>query len=371
MTEWAEPGTAGDVGIAALISRMSEAATAFLSLLSDEQRSATMLDFADEGERRRWFYTPTARPGLALLDMTPEQSQALFKMLAVGLSEYGYGHVCMVIGMEHVLDYRYGFPARAYGGTPGTRIRHPGNYRVAVFGVPGPHAWSWRIGGHHVALQFTVRGGEISVTPAFFGGEPARAEMAGGAVLRMMAGEEDTARALMASLDGEQRRVATICPVPPTDIVQENAPTVGIGAIPTIGGEGPGGQVLRDYLRLTREHDEMYRYTAAPKGLTAAGMSSRQRQRLVHVIRTYFSHLAAPIGAQYEHVFDSTSLNGTAFAWAGPAEPGAAHYYRIQGERLLIEYNCAQNGANHKHSVWRDPTGDFGDALYTSRETMC
>jgi hypothetical protein len=33
----------------------------------------------------------------------------------------------------------------------------------------------------------------------------------------------------------------------------------------------------------------------------------------------------------------------------------------VQSPDLLIEYDCTQNDANHTHSVWRDPNGDFGD----------
>lgn len=48
----------------------------------------------------------------------------------------------------------------------------------------------------------------------------------------------------------------------------------------------------------------------------------------------------------------------------GPTEPGQPHYYRLQGPRLLIEYDNTQRHANHAHSVWRDPEADFGhDAL--------
>ena len=36
------------------------------------------------------------------------------------------------------------------------------------------------------------------------------------------------------------------------------------------------------------------------------------------------------------------------------------HYYRLQGPRLLIEWDNTQRNANHAHSVWRDPTSDFG-----------
>ena len=47
-------------------------------------------------------------------------------------------------------------------------------------------------------------------------------------------------------------------------------------------------------------------------------------------------------------------------AWAGPTGLGEPHYYRLQGPRLLIEYDNTQRQANHAHSVWRDPEADFG-----------
>ncbi len=51
------------------------------------------------------------------------------------------------------------------------------------------------------------------------------------------------------------------------------------------------------------------------------------------------------------------------FAWAGGGERGEPHYYRVQGSRLLIEYDNTQNRVNHIHSVLRDPVGDFGADL--------
>jgi hypothetical protein len=50
--------------------------------------------------------------------------------------------------------------------------------------------------------------------------------------------------------------------------------------------------------------------------------------------------------------------------WAGGFEPGQAHYYRLHGPTLLAEYDNTARNANHVHTVWRDPRGDFGgDAL--------
>ncbi len=54
---------------------------------------------------------------------------------------------------------------------------------------------------------------------------------------------------------------------------------------------------------------------------------------------------------------------GAAFAWAGTSEPGSGHYYRVAGPRLVIELDNTQNGANHVHTVVRDPQSDFGEDL--------
>ena len=51
---------------------------------------------------------------------------------------------------------------------------------------------------------------------------------------------------------------------------------------------------------------------------------------------------------------------GGALRWAGSTEPGQPHYYRLQGPRFLAEWDNTQRGANHAHSVWRDPERDFG-----------
>jgi hypothetical protein len=40
--------------------------------------------------------------------------------------------------------------------------------------------------------------------------------------------------------------------------------------------------------------------------------------------------------------------------------PGARHYYRVQGDDLLIEYDTTDDG-NHAHTVLRRPRSDFGD----------
>lgn len=350
--------------IITLVADMTKGASGLLDTLTAEQRQKATLSFSDEEERRRWFYTPTPRAGLPLVEMSPRQQQKVMRLLATGLSEAGYNYASTVMGLENVVDYFQGFPERTYGDLPGTRLRDPGNYFVAIFGTPGTESgWSWRIGGHHLSLHYTLHNGFVSPTPAFFGAEPARSRMPGGVLLRPLAAAEDLARELLSVLRPDQLTRAVISPVAPTDIVQTNRPRVEDGALPVIGGPGPGGERLRAELGLTPELDEMVRYSLKPKGLPASAMDAAQRGVFVRLIRAYFEHVPEAVGAQYAWLLEPNSLDATNFAWAGPPDLGAPHYYRIQSERLLIEYDCTQNDANHTHSVWRDPQGDFGDDL--------
>ena len=347
--------------VEALVGRISEATGKYLAGLTTDQATKAALPFTDEEERRRWYYTPTPRRGLYLREMSPRQHQDVMRMLAASLSEVGYNYSSAVIGLERLVDYTSAFPERSYGDLEGTRVRDPGNYCVAVFGTPGDDEWSWRIGGHHLSLHVTVRNGRVSMMPAFFGAEPAHVRMPGGVLMRVLAAEEDLARQLLQMLNATQQARAVISPIAPTDIVQMNRPRIEAGALPQIGGGGPGGQHLRDSLGLTPENDEMYRYSTTPKGLTASEMNDDQREALARLVRVYFEHLPEVVQRQHEPLLERSQLDRTAFAWAGPPDFGAPHYYRVQGERVLIEYDCTQNDANHTHSVLRDPEGDFGD----------
>jgi hypothetical protein len=347
--------------ITTLTEEMAQRANEFLADLAPEQKQKAQIPFADEKERRTWFYTPTPRAGLYVREMTPIQFQRAKRLLALGLSEAGYNHTVTVMGLENIVDLWSGFPDRTYGDLPGTRVRDPGNYCVAVFGTPGDSSgWSWRVGGHHVSLHYTLRNGAIAATPAFFGAEPARSVMPGGYLLRPLGAEEDYARALLGMLNPDQRSRAVISSVPPTDIVQTNRPRIEEGAINDSRGAGPGGSGLRSQLGLTDEHEEKLRFSLTPKGLRAGDMDAAQREVFTRLVRAYWEHLPDPIIAQYDERLQPGSLMAMTFAWAGPDHEGGPHYYRVQGERMLIEYDCTQNEANHTHTVLRDPEGDFG-----------
>jgi hypothetical protein len=56
------------------------------------------------------------------------------------------------------------------------------------------------------------------------------------------------------------------------------------------------------------------------------------------------------------------NLNETWFAWSGPTTAGSTAYFRIQGPTLLIEYS-PQGNTEHIHTIYRDPTNDYGARL--------
>jgi hypothetical protein len=102
-----------------------------------------------------------------------------------------------------------------------------------------------------------------------------------------------------------------------------------------------------------------------PEGLAAAGMLPQQRELLGGLLRQYFGRLPGPLADHQAERVMGERLEAVHFGWAGGTGPGQPHYYRIQGPRLLIEYDNVQDGANHVHSVWRDPEGDFGQRSST------
>ena len=107
-----------------------------------------------------------------------------------------------------------------------------------------------------------------------------------------------------------------------------------------------------------------------PKGVPAAELDAEQREMLRALLGSYLDR--APAGCPRCTATTTRQLSTPVhFAWAGPTAPGEPHYYRLQGPRLLIEWDNTQRNANHAHSVWRDPT-DFGlDVLAaTARRIM-
>jgi hypothetical protein len=356
---------------------MAEAAHAWFDTLDAEQRTigqgAVPADNPSDNERRRWFYTPTDHGGLTIHQQRPAQQRAAMRLISTGLSPAAYVTVATIMGLENVLDYIEGFKASFSR----ERGRDPGMYYLRVFGEPGDEGlWGWRFGGHHVSLHNLVLDGVlVATTPCFLGANPAVSPLLGGAVNRPLARVEDLGRDLMRSLRPELTARAILLPKAPSDFVTVNLTYVtdGDGVFPLVGMyraerfPDPVQQAqlksLRDAIaevtELSDADQQAVAYSMEPRGVPAAEFDAEQREMLRALLATYLDR--APAGVSPLHRYDDdAALDTVHFAWAGPTAPGEPHYYRVQGPRLLIEWDNTQDNANHGHSVWRDPLSDFG-----------
>ncbi len=357
--------------------RMAEAARGWLESLDAEQHmiGQGVVPAADvsDNERRRWFYTPTDHGGLTIHQQRPAQQRAAMRLVSTGLSPAAYVTVATIIGLENVLDYIEGFKASFNR----DRGRDPGMYYLRVFGEPGAKGlWGWRFGGHHVSLNnLVVDGVLVATTPCFLGANPARSPLLGGAVNRPLAGVEDLGRDLLRSLQPELAARAILLPKAPSDFVTVNLTHVSDGdaVLPLVGMyrderfpdpvQHAKLQSLSDAIaevtELSGADQDAVAYSIEPRGVPAAEFDAEQREMLRALLATYLDR--APAGVSPLHRYDDeTALDAVHFAWAGPTAPGEPHYYRLQGPRLLIEWDNTQSNANHAHSVWRDPASDFG-----------
>ncbi|MCY3504824.1 MAG: DUF3500 domain-containing protein [Chloroflexi bacterium] len=355
--------------------RMADAARDFLASLDPGQRERAVRPLLDDEERRHWNYAPMKREGLPLLAMTPGQQQAANRLAATGLSRSGYVTAAVVMGLENILDAVEAWSGGRIGVDVGSeRWRDPQLYFVTIFGDPDEETWGWRFEGHHVSIHYTIEAGSIiAPNPTFLGANPAEAPFGGDGTLRPLAAEEDLARELLHALDGEQREAALISTAAPPDIVQSNRPRVEDGALPVPTRRLMGlpddpawderWRAERAGLGFGPEQEEAVRYSVTPSGLVAGALRGSQREMLEELVALYVDRLPDELAESQREALAGGALAGMHFAWAGGAEKGEPHYYRLQGPRFLVEYDCTQNDANHIHAVWRDPEGDFGEDL--------
>ena len=161
--------------------------------------------------------------------MGPDQRWAATAILGAALSERTEGEVGTIMGLETILG-----ALEREGGRDGWTRRDPELYWFAVFGEPDARApWSWRVGGHHVAVHVTLADGQvIGSTPSFLGSQPRRrpdwaANRIPGADWRGDAGED-----LAGWVTPDERRVAIVDDRAPADILTEHAARADVRSIP-------------------------------------------------------------------------------------------------------------------------------------------
>jgi Protein of unknown function (DUF3500) len=345
---------------------MADLASQIVAILDEDQRARACFPFPADEERRRFYWVPTDHGGLALRACGDEARALIMQLVAAGLSPAGFNTAAVIVSLQHLLSRVEGWQAT----DDGRQRRDPLEYQLSIFGEPGSgRSWAWRLGGHHLSLSYAVLDGtRVAPTPSFFGADPADSPLTGGALLRPLGRLEDLGRELVRSLDLAQVASAVLSPEAPHDLIAGNQELAdGLWVVPAAGlfravDQSSISSLVERYRQADEalgEHLDALRFTFAPKGIPASALSSDQRQIFDALIASYLDRLPDDVADSEQAKVISSPENDLHFAWAGSFEPDRPHYYRVQGSRVLLEYENL-NG-NHIHSVWRDPFGDFGD----------
>ena len=334
--------------------RIVASAQAVVATLDAAGRAKVQFPF-DGPQKTKWSNLPNGifqREGLRLADLSATQRAAVMSLLEAALSGGGYQKVKAIMHGDEVLrlgDAGNGPGARGQG-QPGAgrgpgggpppdgggrgRGRGPGGggsvsfgedqYYVAFVGVPSTtEPWILQFGGHHLAINMTMGGSQATLTPSHTAAQPATYTIEGRTV-RPLGAENDKAFALINALDNAQHSQA-ILNYRVADLVL---------------GPGQDGRTIQ------------------PEGVRASALNAAQQSMLLELIREW-AGIMNDAYAESRMAEIKTNLPQTYFAWSGPTTNGSASYFRIQGPTLVIEY-APQNGVDHIHTIYRDPTNDYG-----------
>jgi hypothetical protein len=318
--------------------RIVAAAQAVLTTLDEAGKAKVLFPF--EGpQKTRWSNLPSGifpREGLRMGDVTPAQRASVMSLLTTALSRDGYRKVSDIMRGDEVLRTTQGAGppggggrgGRGGGGRGGGGVRFgEDEYYLAFLGPPSATApWMLQFGGHHLAINLTMAGSQATMAPSLPAAQPASYAFEGRTV-RPLGNENDKAFVLINALNDAQREQAIL----------------GSRVADLVLGPGKDGQTIQ------------------PEGIRASALTPPQQTMLLDLVREWTGIMndafAGPRLAQIR-----TSLPDTWFAWSGPTINGSAAYFRIQGPTLVIEY-APQGSVDHIHTIYRDPTNDYGAKL--------
>jgi hypothetical protein len=322
-----------------------------------DEAGRAKLQFPFDGpQKTRWSNLPSPmfqREGLRLADLTAPQRAAVMALLSVALSRDGYRKVTDIMRGDEVLRKTQGSGARGGGPNPGggvpgpdrsgadgrdgagRRGRGPGmaaggpafgedQYYLAFVGTPSVTTpWMLQFGGHHLAINLTLAGNLATMAPSLPAAQPATYTVEG-QTIRPLGRENDKAFALVNALDVKQRGQAIL----------------GYRVSDLVLGPGQEGRTIQ------------------PEGIRATALTAPQQTMLWDVVREWAGIMNDGF-AESRMAELRANVNDTYFAWSGPTTNGSAAYFRVQGPTLVIEY-APQGGVDHIHTIYRDPTNDYG-----------
>ena len=297
-----------------------------LKVLSKEQLEEVKFSFDDDAQRRRWSNLPISmvpRKGIRMGDLNDVQKKAVMGVLSSTLSVRGLQQVEDNMYSEKLLRLKSGANHRHYS---------EDEYYFSILGEPSStEPWMWQYGGHHLAMNATVAGAKVTMSPSFTGGNPVDFERDGKKV-RQLAGDEDLSYKLVMSLNAEQRGKAVMLGKKRANVAF-----------------GPKAKDI----------------TPKKEGILASELDERQISVLLELIEERVGILNK-VHSKVRMGEIIGELDQTYFVWFGDTERGCTSNYRIQGPSVIIEYFAqgkGNGGHMHTHAMYRDPSNDYGGMI--------
>ncbi len=295
-----------------------------------------------------WHNTPAnsrgKRDGITYGDLSAQQLKKFKSMMQLFLSTDGYQKV------NDITVFSEGWLNEIK-----SDIWNPSFYSIDMFGDPEKSgSWGFQLDGHHCVVNFLVNGDNVSIVPAFLGGEPAKATFNGKA-FDIFKDERDLALTLYNGLNASEKNVS---------ITKSATRALKVGAAERAGQPDP---YINDY-----------DYSIFKKGLKYSEMSTKTKENLIILMKEYVYNLNQNFADLWwndinEHIDD------TYFVWIDNVEKPTStsqFYYRIYNPYLWVEFNTEDvTGANennmepwnHIHTITRIPNnpktnngGDYG-----------
>lgn len=311
----------------------------FLSTLDEPDRIQVQIEMEDSA-RINWTNLPLGlapRSGLRYGDISEQSKIAFHKILSSIFSSQGYLKTFAIMQVDDILHelFEIQFQQGKVNAQSMEFIRKLnwdyGNYYVAIAGNPETdETWGLKFEGHHISINLTVAGDEFTMTPLFFGSDPAVVEATQYAGLRPLSKEEDYGFWLINAMDDRQKAQATLSEKVPGDIITSP--------------DRP--QWLEEF-----------------KGIKGSELNEGQQKILHYLIEEYIGNLDHEKAEEYLAKLHLRGMGEVYFAWIGSYEPMKAHYYVIHSPDFLIEYDNVGflDNANHIHTIWREKGNDFGE----------
>ncbi|GHA57449.1 hypothetical protein GCM10010372_66670 [Streptomyces tauricus] len=312
------------------------AANAFLAGLSATQKSSTQFT-VHSTEWRLWSNVDAYdRQGVSIADLSDEQ-QALGKaLLKSALSADGLETTERIRRINQAageaIDNTDSFNEEAFYYT--------------VLGTPSAtEPWGFQFDGHHLVINYFVLGGQVVMSPCFWGSEPTEIDI-DGTTVSVCKEEVKASLAFINSLTEAQRTVAI-------ESTTKSNESMKAGAF--------ADNTVQEYT-----------------GLRGNALTGSQKLKLLGIVEAFTGRAKADVAkARLAEV--RAHLDDTYVTWTGGIADDSAFYVRVHSPVVWVEVDCqapgplagaygASQGSGatqmHVHSVIRTPNGnDYGKEL--------